>query len=655
MKNLLTFLFIAFFVSVFAQYKYSDQSYLVSRDDVTTNEFIADSTAKALVIYEEGNSFFNESLSKLITDVKRKVKIFDKNDSDLSTVEILLYNSDKRGNKEKIRNISATTTTLVGNEIITTKIKENDIYEEEYDDNHTIVKFTFPDVQNGSVLNYSYTLESPFFFNYHRWDFQEAIPKLYSEYRTSIPATYDYNIKLVGKANLATNEAVIKYNCVEFGMGARADCTEAKYVMKNIPAFVDEDYMTSRRNYLSSIEFELNTVKHFDGTVKKYTKTWKDADKELASEKSIGKQLNKTSLVKKLMTNEIEKVENELEKAKLIYEYVQSNFTWNEEYHIFKDISLNETLKTKTGRVSEINLLLFNLLKTYDIDVKPVLLATRNSGIPTKLYPVISEFNYLIVQIKIGDNTYLLDATDKFLSFGELPFRCLNYYGRLLDFKNGSSWIDIRPLENNNVLHRLSLKFNDDDILEGTINSKYQDHNAISKKKAFFLNKNSYKEDFKNSNPNIDVIDHMVKTELKTDNIYEEELNIEYSDFNEAANKLFLDPFLIKFFNENPFKLQERTYPIEFGYTNNFTYMAQFDLENRYEVVSIPEAFNIGLPDNSGSISFNPTTVDDKLIIVFKVSLKSEVYSPILYDHLKQFFNKIIDTQSKTLIELKKI
>jgi hypothetical protein len=355
------------------------------------------------------------------------------------------------------------------------------------------------------------------------------------------------------------------------------------------------------------------------------------------------------------MTNEIEKIENELEKAKLIYEYVQSNFTWNEEYHIFKDISLNETLKTKTGRVSEINLLLFNLLKTYDIDVKPVLLATRNSGIPTKLYPVISEFNYLIVQIKIGDNTYLLDATDKFLSFGELPFRCLNYYGRLLDFKNGSSWIDIRPLENNNVLHRLSLKFNDDDILEGTINSKYQDHNAISKKKAFFLNKNSYKEDFKNSNPNIDVIDHMVKTELKTDNIYEEELNIEYSDFNEAANKLFLDPFLIKFFNENPFKLQERTYPIEFGYTNNFTYMAQFDLENRYEVVSIPEAFNIGLPDNSGSISFNPTTVEDKLIIVFKVSLKSEVYSPILYDHLKQFFNKIIDTQSKTLIELKKI
>ncbi|MEZ4796467.1 MAG: DUF3857 domain-containing protein [Flavobacteriaceae bacterium] len=655
MRKLFIFFCLAYSINAVSQYKFNDQSHLVTRDDLITNEFVADSTAKALVIYEEGNSFFNESLSKLITDINRKVKIFDKNDSDLSTVEILLYKSDQRRDKEKIRNIKATTTSLVGNEIITTKIDKKDIFEEEYDDNYTIVKFTFPNVQDGSVLSYSYTLETPFIFNYHRWDFQEEIPKLYSEYRTSIPANYDYNVKLVGKANLAVNEAVIKYNCVEFGMGARADCTESKYVMKHIPAFIDEDYMTSSRNYLSSIQYELNTVKQFDGSVKKYTKTWKDADKELKSDKNIGKQLDKTSLVKNLLPNDIKIIEDKLEQAKKIYEFVQSNFAWNEEYRLFKEVSLNETIKTKTGRVSEINLLLFNLLKANEIEVKPVLLATRNVGIPTKLYPVISEFNYLVNQVEINGKSYLLDATDKYLSFGELPFRCLNYYGRLLDFKNGSSWIDIKPLENNTILHRLSLKFNEDDILTGTVNSKYQDHNSTTKKQAYFPNKKTYFEDFKNKNPNIDVIDHVVKTELKTDNVFEEELSIEYSDFNEAADKIFLDPFLIKFFKVNPFKLQERTYPIEFGYTNTFTYMAQFDLENRYEVVNLPEAFSIGLPDNSGSISFNPTAADNKLIVVLKISLYSAVYSPDLYDHLKQFFNKIIDTQSKTLIELKKI
>lgn len=653
MKNLLTILFLAVFFQANAQYKFNNTSYTVTKDDLTTNEFIADSTAKALVIYEEGNSFFNKSLSKLNTEIKRKVKIFDKNDSDLSTVKIQLYKTDKGSDKEKILNILATTHNLVNNEIIVTKLNNKDIFEEEYDDNHTIIKFTLPNIQNGSVITYSFTIESPFFFNYHRWDFQENIPKLYSEYKTSIPATYDYNIKLVGKTNLAVMENVIQYNCVISGYGASADCTEARYVMKNIPAFVDEDYMTSRRNYLSSIVYELKTVKHFDGNIKKYSKTWKDADKELKTEKSIGKQLNKTSLVKKLITNELDGIDNNLERAKKIFEFIQTNYAWNEEYQLFKDISLNETIKTKTGRVSEINLLLLNLLKASDFDVKPVLIATRNAGIPTKLYPVISEFNYLIIQVKLDDKTYLLDATDKYVSFGELPFRCLNYYGRLLDFKNGSSWIDIIPIENTSVLHRLDLKL-DEDLLTGTINSKYQGHKALPKKRAYFPNKNTYIEDFKNNNNNLEIIEHVVKTEQHTDVLFEEELNIEYSDFNKAGDRLFLDPFLIKFFKENPFKLQERTYPIEFGSTNTFAYMAQFDLGDNYEVVNLPDAFSVGLPANSGSISFNPNASQDKLLITFKVTLKSAVYSPELYDYLKQFFNTIIDTQSKTLIELKR-
>ena len=652
MKNYLTHLFLIAFIFTNAQHKFNDISFTVTQGDLTANEFVTDSTAKALVIYEEGNSYFNESLSILNTEIKRKVKVFDKNDSDVSTLEILLYKSDNRGNKEAIQNISATTHNLVNDEVVRVKLDRKDIFEEAYDDNHTIVKFTMPNIQNGSVITYSYTVESPFFYNYHGWDFQEEIPKLYSEYRTSIPANYDYNIKLVGTTSLAVNEAKIKNNCVEFGRGASADCTESRYVMKNIPAFIDEEYMTSRQNYLSSIQYELKSIENFDNTVKKFSKTWKDADKELKSKKSIGKQINKTSLVKNILTNELDGIDNTLDKAKQIFKYIQSNYTWNEEYQLFQDASLSETIKTKSGKVSEINLLLLNLLNAHDIEAKPVLLATRNTGIPTKLYPVISEFNYLIVHININDNTYLLDATDKYVSFGELPFRCLNYFGRLLDFKDGSYWVDLTPNENTNVIHRLDLKLGKDN-LTGTINSKYNGHKASPKKKAYFSSKDSYLDNYIN-HYNFEIIDHVVKTEPDTDNLFEEEFNIEYTEFNETEDRLFLNPFLIKFFTENPFKLQERTYPIEFGYSNTFSYTAQFDLGENYEVIGLPEAYSIGLPDNSASISFNPTVSENKLIIVFKITLKSAIYTPESYNYLKQFFNTIVNTQTKTLIELKR-
>ena len=79
-----------------------------------------------------------------------------------------------------------------------------------------------------------------------------------------------------------------------------------------------------------------------------------------------------------------------------------------------------------------------------------------------------------------------------------------------------------------------------------------------------------------------------------------------------------------------------------------------YDLNNKYEIISIPEATIVSLPNNSGTLSFNPIKNENNLTIVLKVTLKYPVYGTEIYNHVKQFFNKIIDTQSKTLIELKR-
>ena len=49
----------------------------------------------------------------------------------------------------------------------------------------------------------------------------------------------------------------------------------------------------------------------------------------------------------------------------------------------------------------------------------------------------------------IGNETFLLDATEKELSFGLLPTRALNYQGRAMDFKNPSYWCTIAPYQEN--------------------------------------------------------------------------------------------------------------------------------------------------------------------------------------------------------------
>ena len=118
-------------------------------------------------------------------------------------------------------------------------------------------KFTLPDVREGSVIEYAYTVTSDFLFNFQDWTFQRDIPVRWSEYRASIPEYFDYKMLHAGlprhwpckpekesttqftvhtaggfsgsglahQREAATNDAVT----------ARA--TNYRWVMKNVPAF----------------------------------------------------------------------------------------------------------------------------------------------------------------------------------------------------------------------------------------------------------------------------------------------------------------------------------------------------------------------------------------------------------------------------------
>ena len=215
--------------------------------------------------------------------------------------------------------------------------------------------------------------------------------------------------------------------------------------MENIPAFIEEDYMTAKKNYFSKIAYELSEFKGFDGTHEKYTKTWKDADKELKNDPDFGLLLKKNALVKNILPQEIISLPLSLDKAKRIYEYLTKNYIFNGDLYVLRKVDLKNAIKTKSGNISEINLLLYNVLRQQGFTVHPILGATRDNGYIIKIHPVISDFNYLLVQLNIDNTSYLLDASTSTLPFGNVPFRCLNRYGRLMDFKNGSSWVDIKP------------------------------------------------------------------------------------------------------------------------------------------------------------------------------------------------------------------
>lgn len=651
MKNILLVLLLISSINHYSQNQFNSSDMSVTRTDLELNTYTEDSTANALVLHEYGKSYIDKNTYKLKTEVTKKLKILNRDGFDKATQTIYLYNNDTQ--KEKISNISATTYNLENNSVTKTRLEKSQIFVEKYNDKNTLIKFSFPNIKEGSVVTFNYTMETPFIFKYRTWYFQSDIPTLYSHYDTSIPGNYEYNIKLVGYLKLHTNDSKIVSNCLEGRGGTSAHCVNITYIIKDIPAFIEEDHMTTKNNYLSRIEYELKTFRGFDGTVNHYTKTWKTVDTDLKTDKNIGRQLNKSGAVKDLLDESIVNETDPLEKAKSIFRFVQNTYAWNNRYNIFNDISIKDLIDNKSGNVSEINILLHNLLEENDIEVLPVLLSTRNNGFTTKIYPVLTDFNYLIVQATINGETYLLDATDDYLAFGQLPFRCLNQDGRLLDFKNGSSWIDIKADQTSFIQYRCDLNLNSDAIISGNVTRKSSGYHALPYKRSYFEKKDNHIKLFKDKYPLFELSEFKSETEDKTDFEFSENFLMTY-DTGAVGDMIYLNPLLFKFFSENFFKLQQRTYPIDFGYEDSYAYMIKIQIDDSFEIVEQPQDMAFKLPNNKGSIVFSSTLENNSLMLYFKLSFNESYYNPEYYPSLKEFVSTAVDIQKNSLLVLKK-
>ncbi|WP_459209423.1 DUF3857 domain-containing protein [Aquimarina rhabdastrellae] len=654
-KQLSSIIFLLVNFIVFAQQGYNTKNLIVSKSDLQLNTYSQDSTANAFFIYEKGYSRIqNNGSFNLITDYQAKVKILNQKGFDNANIRVVLYNNER--NAEKIHNIKAFTYNYVNGVIEKKAVSPSAIYREKYSDNHTLIKFTFPDLKPGSVITYSYQLETPFIFNFNGWEFQDDIPKRHSEYRCDIPGNYIYNIKLVGGLKLTHQNSEILRNCITLGASSSADCAKLTYVMKDIPAFISEKYMTAKKNYLSRISFELSEFKGFDGTIKKYTKSWKDVDKELKNDPDIGYQLRKLLATKHVLPQNIQSKANSLEKATEIYNYLVANYSWNEENRIYNDISIKDILKERTGNVAEINILLHNVLKQQKFDVKPILLSTRKNGYPTTIHPVISDFNYLIVQLQLNDKTYLLDATEKDLAFGQIPFRALNIHGRLLDFKNGSSWITLSPQQRSQIYFKDEYVLTENGEFKGTSEQLYTGYHASFKKNNLKnISEDDYIQKIKDQldQEDIDLTSLIFENKKSKIKPYKE-IYTHTKTFEDTPNLLFIEPFFGSFFSENPFKLNHRTYPVDFGFKDNYTHFVKITIPEGYVFEEVPQSKNYKLSDGQGTVTFAVKQQDNALYLNLRIKFNSHIYPAEHYQGLKTLFSHIIDIQNNTTLLIKK-
>jgi hypothetical protein len=656
MKKILSIIILSFIIINAQAQNFNFGS--ITHEDNDYDRKKLDSNANAIVLKEFGTARvdIDESTgnTQLLFEYHVKIKIYNKEGFNKANIVIPLYKDANR--EESIADLKASTFNYENGRFVETTMDKKTVFTENKSKYTQLTKFTLPNIKDGSIIEYSYRLTSPNLFNFKTWEFQSDIPKVYSEYLVFIPAIYNYNVSLRGYYKLSDTKSELSKECMRIS-GRPIDCSKISYIMKDLPAFVEEDYMTAASNFKSAIYFELSDVQYLNGSKQNYTKSWKDVDYDLTNEKTLGSQMKRKDLFKDAMPSIIKNSTDDLSKAKLVYDYIKKQIKWNNYYGKYSEDNIKKALDLRSGNVADVNLNLIAALSAANLDAEAVILSTRDNGTVNKLFPIMSDFNYLVAKVNIGDKSYLLDATEPLLPFGLLPLRCINDQGRVINLKKPSYWIDMVAGQKTSTSYVMQGKLNDDGKITGTITTYSMGYAALNKRLAIkkYNSPDEYVEKLDENMPKISILKHEIKNLDSVENMLVEIYDVEFASLENAGkDQIYFSPFFINPISKNPFKLDQRTYPVDLGSTSEERVAINLNLPKNYVMVEKPKDMAIGLPNTDGKYLLKTSSEGNDISLNQILQFNKAIYQPEEYLSLKELYSRIIQNQ-KTDFLLKKV
>ncbi|HYG02411.1 MAG TPA: DUF3858 domain-containing protein [Chryseosolibacter sp.] len=613
-------------------------------------QFEQDTSAACLVLNEFGEAHISTENGKLLFEYHVKYRVLKPEGLKIANYEIPLYKGER--DKEILISLKASSYNFENGYPMETSLAYKDIFTRNEDKYWDVKAFAIPNVKVGSIVEVLYTLESPYIYKFRGWEFQGEYPKIASEYWALIPANYNYNVALKGSLPLAVNDTKLVRDCFTIGAN-RADCTLLKLRMLNIPAFVEEEFMTAKSNFSSSVNFELSEIRYFDGRVDRITIGWKDVGDELRKESRFGGQLRRgKDILDKHLDLMLNEKHDDLAKAQQIYNFIKDWYTWDGKYSKYSELGIKKAFDLKKGNVADINLSLVAALRYAGINADPVILSTRNNGAPIELYPVLSDYNYVIAGVEVNGTRFLLDATDKFRPFGLLPLRCLNGKGRLFSEKE-SSFVDLVSNARDKNTTIADLELLPDGTMKGKISIVRASASAAMQRQklATFASHDEYFQALRKQWDRIQVDNYVIENVDDINENLRETFEI-YSENDQTSNTglLLFNPFLIGSWKKNPFKSKTRTYPVDFGYPIDETLIISITIPEKIKLDNLPVPVRLSMPDGGGRLLFDATQVGNKVNLSYNLVLSKNVYSPQEYHYLKELFDRIVHLHQTDLV-----
>jgi hypothetical protein len=246
----------------------------------------------------------------------------------------------------------------------------------------------------------------------------------------------------------------------------------------------------------------------------------------------------------------------------------------------------------------------------------------------------------------------VLDATDRLLPMGVLPERCLNGRGYIIS-KENPGWVSLSAPKSK-VGVSVDMKMDSEAKISGALKIYRDGYAARSMRNQYFSKgEEEYVKNFQSGksyqleNPVFMNMDKVHEQAVENyDFVWDENVG--------APGTVFLSPLIYLRETENPFKLEDRKYPVDFGSPFERSYTLKFSIPDNYQVDELPESKVFMLPEGGGRYMYNATVIGNNISITSIFSINRNLYSQVEYANLREFFSVVVAKQAEQIVLKKK-
>jgi hypothetical protein len=625
----------------------------IPKADLEMRTYPLDSSANAIVLGDigklsvyRGDSDYEYSLFR-----HTRIKILNKKGFEWADITVPVF---IKNGIEEVKTVQAQIISPSGKKYTLTK---KEFFREKVNDSWSLIKFTFPNLEEGCVIEYQYRLTSKNIVQLNTWYFHNELPTRLSELKLNVEPSFSYVTLFQGgeemeKTLLDDGTTQLKASGAEMWLG------NGHYIMKNAPAFKEEAFITTIDDYRARIRFQLQEVQYPDGFKQSFLSTWEELARDLMSDQEFGGQFERKRNYKKIAEQfdaiHPDKMEAS-ETVEAIYNFVAQNMEWNGKYGLYAKEDLNKIFERKEGRAVELNLMVLALLRHRNIEAYPLLSATRSYGKMLQDYPIIEQFNHVMVLANTERGDWIVDIPSQTRPVGLPEANSLNSYAWLVDAKE-QEWISLNAPLGKDTFRSL-IEISEDGQVNCQMNTRFSNYNAIVERANFFNDPEGdyWKERLARKLPEVEFDRFEVKYLKEPQKQFVN--NLVFS-VEEAAQQIgdfiYLSPILYSNFQENPFKQEIRYYPVDFPYPFEEKYTTTIVIPEGYKVEELPEAINYQLKNEAGFFNYKLENKGHMIQLVSQLQIAKLKISPENYSDLKKMMDLLLQKHAEQIV-LKKL